>query len=313
MLDASLIHHKEKRLKPLVYGVSAVVWLMVLLSMVGAIYGLMLVPFILMSHAYFLGHLRGRGVRVDERQLPELYGRVVAASQKLKLAGVPEVYVIQSGGILNAFATQLFSRRYVVLHSDLIDTCHSEQEVDFIIAHELAHHAAGHLKTQFFTAPVRLLPLLGPAWSRACEYTCDRAALFAVGALDPSQRALAVLAAGNKMSAALDLTTFAHQQANSAEFWPAVAELSSSHPLLSKRVAMLATWDAVQTRTSVMAFEAPPRPALSYVVSIFFGQQALTLLVVFYLGFLMAAVAPNFLKLQERAAQAQGGQGQPTK
>lgn len=63
----------------------------------------------------------------------------------------------------------------------------------------------------------------------------------------------------------------------------------------------------MQTRTSAMAFEAPPRPALSYVVSIFFGQQALTLLVVLYLGFLAAVAAPNFLKFKEQA-QAQGGQ-----
>lgn len=168
------------------------------------------------------------------------------------------------------------------------------------------------MKWQFLTAPVRLLPLLGPAYSRACEYTCDRAAFFAVGALEPSQRALAVLAAGNKMSAALDLTTFAHQQANSAEFWPAVAELSSSHPLFSKRVAMLATWDAVQTRTSVLAFEAPPRPAFSYLVSIFFGQQALTLLALIYIGVLAAVAVPNFLKFKEQAAHAPGAQSQPT-
>lgn len=311
MLNANLIHPKESRLQPLVFGVSGIAWLLVLLSMIGACYGAMLLPFILLGHALMLGAIRGSGLRVDAAQMPELHARVVAASEKLQLPSVPEVYVLQSGGVLNAFATKLLSRTYVVLYSELIDKCNDERELDFVIAHELAHHAAGHLKFQLFTAPVRLIPLLGPAYSRACEYTCDRAGSFAVESLAHSQRALAVLAAGSKMGATLNLTTFASQRAP-GEFWPAVAELSSSHPFLSKRVAALANWHAQREG------QAPPfpqdiaRPAFSYVLACFVGRQAFTILMVTYFVFVIAAIAStNFARYRQRAhdAATQGATG----
>ncbi len=276
-------------------------------TVVPALYGLILFPFFLIGHALFLGHIGGTGVRVSETQLPELYQRVVKLSERLKLPEVPEVYVIQAGGILNALATKLFSRRYIILYSTLIDSCHTDDEVDFVVAHELAHHAAGHLSMHLFTAPVRLVPLLGPAYSRACEYTCDRAGLFAVGNLEVSQRALAVLAGGTKTSAQLDLGLFAQQQHNAGEFWPAVAELSSTHPFLSKRVAMLASWHAQQSGLSGVEFAPPARPVIAYVLGIFVGQQAFTLLAFVYVFGILAAIAiPNFIKFQERARQLGG-------
>ena len=305
MLDAALIHPKEVTLKPIVFGFSVLVWALVVLSLIGACYGLILLPFVLIAQAYFLGHVRGTGVRVDSTQLPDLHRRVVLASKKLKLEATPEVYVLQSGGILNAFATKLFSRNYVILFSELLDKCNSDEEVDFIVAHELGHHAAGHLKNLLLTAPARLVPLLGPAYSRACEYTCDRAGLFAVGSLEGSQRAFAVLAAGSKAGAMLDLRSLALQQETAGEFWPAVAELSASHPFLPKRVAMLASWEAERTGAPRTP-PAPGRPFFSYILAIFFGQQAIAVLVFVYLFAILAAVAiPNFMKFRERAQAAQ--------
>ncbi len=302
MLDTALIHPKEKALKPLVFGFSILIWAVVACSVIGLCYGLAFVPFVLMAHAYFLGHVRGSGVRVDERQLPELHRRVVAASQRLGLPTVPEVYVLQSGGTLNAFATKLLSRTYVILFSELLDKCNTDEEIDFVVAHELAHHAAGHLKSMLLTAPARLVPLLGPAYSRACEYTCDRAALTATDSLEHGQRALAVLAAGSKAGSRLDLAAFGAQQETAGEFWPAVAELASSHPYLPKRVAMLAEWNA--ERTGAPLPSAPPaRPFFAYVLALFVGRQAAGLLVAVYLIGIMAAIAiPNFMKYRERAS-----------
>lgn len=304
MLDTSLIHPKEKSLKPVVYVFSVAVWAMVACSLIGLCYGLALLPFVLMAHAYFLGHVRGAGVRVDERQLPDLHRRVVAASHRLGLPSVPEVYVLQSGGALNAFATKLLSRTYVILFSELLDKCNSDQEVDFVVAHELAHHAAGHLKSMLLTAPARLVPLLGPAYSRACEYTCDRAALAVTESLDHGQRALAVLAAGSKAGAQLDLGALGAQQETTAEFWPAVAELGSSHPYLPKRVAMLARWSAERSGAPLPP-PAPARPFFAYVLAFFVGRQAAGVLVAVYVFVILAAIAiPNFMKFRERTMEA---------
>jgi Zn-dependent protease with chaperone function len=299
-LPEGVLHPKEQSLKPIVFAICGLVWLIVVCTLVGLCYGLLLLPFVLMSHAYFLGYIRGNALRVSESQLPELHRRVVAASQKLNLPYVPEVYVLESGGVLNAFATKLFSRKYVILYSELLDKCNDDAEIDFVVAHELGHHAAGHLQWMLFTAPVRIVPLLGPAYSRACEYTCDRAGLHAVGHLEHSQRALTVLSAGSKASAQVNLQSFAAQQASAGEFWPAVAEIGSTHPFLPKRAAALAAWKA---SPDVQAALSPPsRPFFSYILAIFMSSQGMTLVVVIYVLAILAAIAiPNFKKFQERA------------
>ena len=51
--------------------------------------------------------------------------------------------MVQSGGLLNAFATRFSFRNLVVLYSDVMELAYEQGEsaVDFIIAHELAHIA----------------------------------------------------------------------------------------------------------------------------------------------------------------------------
>jgi hypothetical protein len=163
------------------------------------------------------------------------------------------------------------------------------------------------------TGPAKLVPLLGPAYSRACEYTCDRAALFAVDSLEPSQRALAVLAAGAKAGAQLDLRSLAHQQQSAGEFWPAVAELTQSHPFLPKRVGMLEAWQAERSGLPASVPPAPGRPPLAYVMALFFGRQAAMVVVAVYLFAIVAAVAiPNLMKLREQAGAAEAPLVEPT-
>jgi Zn-dependent protease with chaperone function len=309
-LPEGVLHPKEQSLRPVVFALCGLVWLVVVCTLVGLCYGLLLLPFVLMSHAYFLGYIRGNALRVSEAQLPDLHQRVVAASRKLELPYVPEVYVLESGGVLNAFATKLLSRKYVILYSELLDKCNDDAEIDFVVAHELGHHAAGHLKWMLFTAPVRLVPLLGPAYSRACEYTCDRAGLHAIGNLEHSQRALTVLAAGSKASAQVNLQSFAQQQASAGEFWPAVAEVGSTHPYLPKRVAALAAWKASPEVEA--ALRPPSRPFFSYILAIFMSSQGMTLVVVAYVMVILVAIAiPNFKKFQERARAGQDAAMQP--
>src|SRR6185436_4087983 len=149
------------------------------------------------------------------------------------------------GGLLNAFATKLLSRRFIIIFSDLLEASDVDDgsgrvnELDFVIGHELGHLAAGHLATRLFLLPARILPLLGPAYSRACEYTCDACGHAITGNLDVSSRALAILAAGPSAARRVNLDAFVGQRATAGNFWMAVYELNSSHPYLSKRVAAL--------------------------------------------------------------------------
>jgi Zn-dependent protease with chaperone function len=239
---------RERTLFGISAAFSALVWLALVVTVVGALYGLLIATFVLIAHCLLMAHLTGNGVRIGPRQLPDLHARIDTAAKKLGLGEAPEAYVVQSGGILNAFATKILARRFIIIYSDLIEACEgdgdarSPNELDFVIGHELGHVAAGHLAWQFFLLPARILPLIGPAYSRAREYTCDRCGHAVVGDLGVSSRALAILAAGPRTARRMDLDAFVDQRQDTRRFWMAVYELNATHPFLSKRVAALRHW-----------------------------------------------------------------------
>ncbi len=191
------------------------------------------------AHGVALGRVRGNAVRVSEKQFPQLHRLMVAHAKRLGLKEVPAVYVLQSGGLLNAFATRFSGRDFVVIYSDVLELALEQGEgaVGFIVGHELAHIWRGHLRHRWLTTPARFVPYLGSAYSRACEYTCDR-----VGAAcqpDGAISGLLVLAAGKQLHPHVDVREFASQAEKDQSFWIRRAELMSSHPLLPKRVAAL--------------------------------------------------------------------------
>ena len=193
----------------------------------------------LLAHGLALGQIRGNAVRVSERQFPLVQRLAVAHARKLGLKQVPAMYVVQSGGLLNAFATRFLGRDFVIIYSDVLELALSRGEaaVGFIVGHELGHLWRGHLKYRWLTAPGRLLPYLGAAYSRACEYTCDRLGAFCQP--DGAISGLLVLAAGKQLHAHVDVREYAAQAVSERGFWVRRAELMSSHPLLPKRVAAL--------------------------------------------------------------------------
>jgi Zn-dependent protease with chaperone function len=307
VLEPRLRSPKEQPLFALGVVVSSLTWLVLTCTLVGLVYGAFIAAFVLIAHALFLAHVRGNGLRLSERQLPELYARCVAASKKLGMDEVPEFYVLQYGGLLNAFATKLLSRKFVIILSDLVDGCEDPRQLDFVIGHELGHLAAGHLKWQAFLAPINLVPLLGAAYSRACEYTCDRCGLEVAGELEAAQRGLAVLAAGGRQASRVNLAAFMDQRQETGGFWMSVGELASSHPYLCKRVAELKEY--VQPGTVAPVGRSP----LAYPLAPLFGGGAggmgVALMVVWMMGLMAAIAIPNFLKFQERArAQAEAQQ-----
>jgi Zn-dependent protease with chaperone function len=191
------------------------------------------------AHGVALGQVRGNAIQVSEKQFPQLYRLTVAHARRLALKEVPAVYVLQSGGILNAFATRFSGRDFVIINSDVLELAldQGEAAVGFIVGHELAHLWRGHLRHRWLTMPARFLPYLGAAYSRACEYTCDR-----VGAAcqpDGAISGLLALAAGKQLHAHVDVREFATQAQRDQSFWIRRAELMASHPLLTKRVAAL--------------------------------------------------------------------------
>ncbi len=202
-------------------------------------YGVMFFFLGLFAHGLALGRVRGNAVRVSERQFPQLHRLAAAHARRLGLEKTPTVYVMESGGLLNAFATRFLGRDFVVIYSDVLELAlaRGEAAVGFVVGHELAHIWRGHLKHRWLTTPGRFFPFLGAAYSRACEYTCDRIGAYCQP--DGAITGLLALAAGKELHAHVDVREYAGQVESDQSFWIRRAESMSSHPLLPKRVAAL--------------------------------------------------------------------------
>ena len=94
---------------------------------------------IFFAHGIKIGQIRSNGVKISPLQYPKVYERVIDLSTRMEIGKVPDVYVVESSGILNAFATRLLGRNIIVLYSDIFELIEeeAEEEVTFIIAHDL--------------------------------------------------------------------------------------------------------------------------------------------------------------------------------
>jgi len=193
-----------------------------------------------MMQGLMTGSIRANGIKVGPRQFPELHRLATDHARRIGMKTVPDVFVIQGGGTLNAFATKMFSRRFVVLYSDVLELAYEQDEaaVGFVVAHELGHHHRGHLNWRWLLMPSRLVPYLAGAYSRACEYTCDRYGAYCQP--DGAYAGLLVLAAGKSLYGRVNLQEYIRQIETEKGYWTKRAETMSTHPPLPKRLAALA-------------------------------------------------------------------------
>jgi Zn-dependent protease with chaperone function len=256
-MDVSdLVHPKERVYYAICVTISVLIYAWAVSQLISGnqvagvmiVYGAMFGFAFWMMHALFLGRLRGNAVRVSERQFRDLHQIVVEQCRALDMA-VPDVFVTQAGGMLNAFATKFFRRRFVILFSDVVELAREQGEaaVRFVVAHELAHLKRRHVSLRWLIFPAMLVPFLGSAYSRAREYTCDRfgARLVPEGAVS----GLLVLAAGKRLYREVDTNEYVQQGTREDGFWYWLGEVTSTHPNLTKRVA------AVRHQTRVRAPE----------------------------------------------------------
>jgi Zn-dependent protease with chaperone function len=219
---------------------SLVLWSFIFVSLVGLFYAVLLGVFFFFGHLAFVAHLRGSAVRLGPDQLPDLHRRVEKISLRLGLRRPPEAYLMQAGGVLNALATKLFATNFIVLYSNLLEACgDDEKAADFVIAHEIGHLKAGHLRLRPILLPGRMFPFLGNAWSRACEYTADRYGFAGIADSAAATHGLAVLAAGGAYSRNVNVDAFVGQRRALDTVFMTLGAWMSSHPPLARRVAEL--------------------------------------------------------------------------
>lgn len=230
----------EPMLKVLVAFFAGMIWLTLAITIFGLVYVVIFGLIFFVGHVIFISHVRGNGVRLSQDQLPELYQAVERLARQMGFAVMPEIYLLQAGGVLNALATKFFKSEMVVLYSDLIAACGDDTAArDMIIAHELGHLREGHLRWHWFLLPGYLVPFLGSALSRAREYTCDRYGAAYAGNKEGAMRGLAILAAGAEKGPKVNLKALARQVEDLNTGWLTIGTWLSSHPTLAARVIAL--------------------------------------------------------------------------
>ena len=218
--------------------ISILVYVLLIVSVIGIAIALFLFAFMLFANALMLGSVRGNGVRVHEQQFPDVYESVQSLSKQMGLKRVPDVFVVQSEGALNAFATRFFGRDMVVLYSEVFELAREQgkAELDFIIAHELAHIKRRHVWKNILIVPAGFIPFLSQAYSRSCEYTCDRHAAYTIQNAPAARRALSLLGIGKKLYAELNEEAYREQIQSESNGFVWLSEVLSSHPRLPKRI-----------------------------------------------------------------------------
>jgi Zn-dependent protease with chaperone function len=199
--------------------------------------------------SYYIGRshhtsLINAAQRVTPQRLPNLAKVVQRGVNRLR-PGKVEVYVAPSD-TLNAYTFGLSSPKVVVLYSGLLKTM-DQDEILFILGHELGHVALGHTRLNSLVGGMAGIPSPWAAsailtmaflwWNRACEFSADRAGLLACGKPEKAITALVKLGAGPQAVSA-DALQLAYQRIDAEDdsIWGSVGEALGTHPMLIRRI-----------------------------------------------------------------------------
>jgi Zn-dependent protease with chaperone function/type II secretory pathway pseudopilin PulG len=288
-----LVYPRERTLGTITLVIGLLVWLgLIVGTFGGALIGLA-VGFVLylFAQSALIAHIKGNGIELSEAQFPDLHAQFTACCERLQMKTPPKAYVLNGNGGLNAFATKFLGSQFVVLMSDVVDAMDKHVDgVRFYIGHELGHLRMKHLSGALLRWPAMWLPLLGAAYSRARETTCDRHGLACSGSPEGAARALAALSAGPKRWQNLDMAAYASQAKHASGFWMSFHELTAGYPWLSKRVARVMNTQGAMPRRNGLAY----LPALFVPYAGRLGAGFGVLIMVYIVGVLAAVAIPAY-------------------
>lgn len=268
----AIVLQKEKTYFNILLVVSVIGWIVLTVTIFGLIYGLIGAFAAWLGSGLLSARLKSESVEVTKEQLPELYGMFEEVCDSLELKERPRFYILQHHGVLNAFASRHSGRNFIVIYSSLLEALGSNKgAIKFLIGHEIGHIQRNHILKRILLIPSMIIPMLGNAYHRACEATCDRFGLFAAGNSDSAARGLIVLAAGKEVSMIANSATFARQYYENRGFFVSWHELSSGYPTLSQRVAKVLGVDIPYFSTN------STRNPFAYIFSFVFSIQVLAI------------------------------------
>jgi len=302
-----LVYRNEERLFRGMLVWSLLVWGVLLLITFGLalVYLLFGFLFYCVAQSALISYIKGNGVRITEEQFPDLKQQISACCRKLALDDEPQAYLMQMGGMLNAFATRFLGRHFLVLYSDVVDgLADNPDALNFYIGHEIGHIKRKHLSWSTILMPASVLPLIGPAYSRAREYTCDRHGLAACDNPANAEHGLAVLAAGGKRARTMNHRAYVEQARQTEGFWMSFHELVGDYPWLVKRMA------AVRALAAGHELRQPSRSKLAALLALFVprtgvGSGAGAVVSVFMIAVMAAVAIPAYKGYQQKKEAAE--------
>lgn len=206
-------------------------------------YGLLLFLILPFSVNFMYAGIRSSAIRITERNFPDIYERIVKYSHILGLKKVPEAYIVQENGVLNAFSAFIIRKQYIQINADLFEIAYREHQdlesISFVIAHELSHIKLKHATFLYNISILysSLIPILGATASRAREYSCDRLAQKVTG--NSGIEAMLSLMAGKHLYKDVDIEDYLKYANEVKGFFVWCYNLSSSHPIMTKRIQAL--------------------------------------------------------------------------
>jgi len=218
-------------------------------------------------------------VRVGPTQFPALHAMAQDGAAVLDLYEVPEVYVVQDPGP-GAWTLGIDSPWIVVTTGAL--ELYDEEELRFVVGHELGHVLSGHAVYRtllhylmLLAARVAWIPVAGwglhavvfalEEWQRSSELSCDRAGLLVGQDVDASLRVHMKTAGGSRLGD-MDAAAFlaqAEAYQSSGQMRDSVIKLLNltgrTHPFAVQRAAELRAWVVEGHYSRVLGGEYPSR------------------------------------------------------
>jgi len=215
--------------------------------------------------------LRGYAVEINANQFPDLHNRLHSVCKRLAIDPMPAAYINRDQHGPDAFSLKYLGRGYLVLSANLVNALTERQgAIDFVMGHELGRLYHRYRNWDAFLWPIRVLPLLGPAYARTQVYVRDLHGLNACKTKADAAFALAMVAAGDRRWKSLSIPDFAAQSAHKRLFSMSYAELISAQPWLSKRMANLR---AISTSSDHLVAQRNPLAYVAALLTPYFGWR----------------------------------------
>jgi Zn-dependent protease with chaperone function len=238
-IDLNQVKDPEEATARMVLGLMAAPVVLYLLILVLSTLGLILFVFgfvVAMKYVmqlFALAYIKTNAIEVTAEQHPAYHAMNENFSARLGIE-MPAIYIIRQGAF-NAFATKLAGKRMVVLYSEAVDALiegGEERDVAFLIGHELAHHALGHLDLpERFFALGNWFIWVGLWYSRCREVSCDRVALALIRDRALCTRAVVNMTIGTHLAKTTSVdAAIAQWNSHKDEFFVKYRTLYSTHP-----------------------------------------------------------------------------------